>query len=193
MYIHFKCASKAFSGWHLCRRGRRGKVGQSVSRRYFLAAESRPARTPCTPPIGEPASPLNPPNRGRGAATHWLRRLPRAPYPAQEPPPGAPQATPQFASAPQPRHSALRAPRPHRSPLIFLSPLTFIPLPSRSRAVPREDPTAAPRVVPEAPPPLLLEPHQRELLAAAIMVSWGEGLKGPRRVGSSRVVETQPF
>lgn len=67
MYIHFKCASKAFSGWHLCRGGgRRGKVYRSVSRRYFLAAESRPARTPCTPPIGEPASPLNPPKGGGG-------------------------------------------------------------------------------------------------------------------------------
>lgn len=131
-----------------------------------------PRASPVHPPIGEPTSPQTPPPRkGRGAATHWLRRLPRAQYPAQEPPPGAPQATPQFASAPQPRRSALRAPRPCHSPLIFLRPLTLIPLPSRSRAAPRAEPTATPRAVPEAQPPLLLEPHQRELLAAAIMVS----------------------
>ncbi|KAF3827111.1 hypothetical protein GH733_002597, partial [Mirounga leonina] len=105
-------------------------------------------------------------------------------YPAQEPPPGAPQATPQFASAPQPRRSALRAPRPRRSPLIFLSPLTFIPLPSRSQAAPRAEPTAAPRAVPEAQPPLLLEPHQRELLAAAIMGGGGRGGCWGRRAGT---------
>ncbi|XP_045359675.1 deleted in azoospermia-like [Leopardus geoffroyi] len=48
------------------------------------------------------------------------------------------------------------------SPLLSLCP-------SRSRAAARAERTAALRVVPEAQPPLLLEPIQREQLAAAIM------------------------
>lgn len=63
------------------------------------------------------------------------------------------------------------------SPLLSLCP-------SRNRAAARAERTAALRVVPEAQPPLLLEPIQREQLAAAIMVSWGGGgLRGARPGG----------
>lgn len=61
------------------------------------------------PPLGERASP-QPPRRGRGAATHWLRRLPRAPVPCA----GATSRSPAG-------HASVRR-HPSASPLAFASP-----------------------------------------------------------------------
>lgn len=61
----------------------------------------------------------------------------------------------------------------HGLPATSVSPyscdITLCPVEARRRA--RAAPTAAPGVVPEEQPLLLLEPHRWDLLAAAIMVS----------------------
>ncbi|XP_072648981.1 deleted in azoospermia-like isoform X2 [Canis lupus baileyi] len=129
-------------------------------------ARAHPLHPP--PPLGERASP-QPPRRGRGAATHWLRRLPRAPVPCAGATSRSPAGHASVRRHPSASPLRCRAPPPRRSPLPPLSPRTSLAGPSRSRAAARAQPAAAPRVVPEARPPLPLEPHRRELLAAAIM------------------------
>lgn len=83
MHTYFKWIPKALLGWCVCR-----SVGPSVILSQgdtSLATRRRAARKPWAPSVctraGAPASPQCPPGRGRGAVTHWLRRLPRAPVP----------------------------------------------------------------------------------------------------------------
>uniref|UniRef100_A0A8C0TNG0 Deleted in azoospermia like n=1 Tax=Canis lupus familiaris TaxID=9615 RepID=A0A8C0TNG0_CANLF len=121
------------------------------------------------PPPARGAGVPQPPRRGRGAATHWLRRLPRAPVPCAGATSRSPAGHASVRRHPSASPLRCRAPPPRRSPLPPLSPRTSLAGPSRSRAAARAQPAAAPRVVPEARPPLPLEPRRRELLAAAIM------------------------
>lgn len=168
-------------------------MGQSVrlstlGRRLSAAHGPRPASTPCEaphvhppPPTGAPTSPPRslPPRRGRGAVTHWLRRLWRVS-------PRTEQAQERFPEPPWPPQSPAPLGLVRRlsglgslaAPFAFPSFSAFSPLSSPGRAAgtsgPHSRPTSGARGAASAPRPRALS---AELLAAAIMVSW-EGLRG---------------
>lgn len=192
MHTYFKGASKAFLGWR-AGPGGKGGVCQSHVSGQRLPSCGMPAHAhPLHTPVRGASVPPKPPPQGAGSY-----------HPLAEAPTTSP-STRRRSQVWEPQRPRLSSPAPlslatqlwgflHLAArLWFSSVLTFIPLPSRSRAAARAEPTAGPRVVPEAQPPLLLEPLQRELLAAAIMVSWGGGL-GRTPVVVSRVAETRLF